>query len=118
MRPRRKQIMPVRCIRCKHRKAHLRSKRKWEFSKKLAAWAVAISTLAIASSFVLSFIEREPVQDVTNTVVTVCVGYLVTYALKSLAEKASRNKYNLDVDGNPRTPYDGDAADGTEGDTV
>ena len=39
--------------------------------------------------------------DVTTTVFTACIGYLITYAGKSLGEKVSRNKHRLDADGNP-----------------
>ena len=44
---------------------------------------------------------REAVSDVTTTIFTACIGYLITYAGKSLGEKLSRNKHRLDADGNP-----------------
>ena len=61
-------------------------RRPWEFSKKLAAWAVLVATAAA---------------DVTTTVFTACIGYLVSYAAKSATEKISRNRHGLDADGNP-----------------
>lgn len=73
----------------------------WEFSKKLAAWAVAIATAAAIASFALAAAGRETVGDVTTTIFTACVGYLVTYAAKSATEKISRNRHHLDADGNP-----------------
>lgn len=73
----------------------------WEFSKKLAAWAVVIATAAAVASFALAAAGKEPVGDVTNTVFTACIGYLVTYAAKSATEKVSRNRHGLDADGNP-----------------
>lgn len=76
-------------------------KRPWEFSKKLAAWAVVIATVSAALSFVLAAFDKQTVSDVTSTIFTACIGYLVTYAAKSTAEKCSRNKYGLDADGNP-----------------
>ena len=49
----------------------------------------------------LPIFYRESVSDVTTTVFTACIGYLITYAGKSLGEKVSRNKHRLDADGNP-----------------
>ena len=72
-----------------------------EFSKILAVWATAIATGAVIASYTLSIFYRESVSDVTTTVFTACIGYLITYAGKSLGEKVSRNKHRLDADGNP-----------------
>lgn len=44
---------------------------------------------------------KQTVSDVTNTIFTACIGYLVTYAAKSATEKVSRNRHGLDADGNP-----------------
>lgn len=76
-------------------------KRPWEFSKKLAAWAVAVATASSAASFVLAAMDKQTVSDVTTTIFTACIGYLVTYAAKSATEKVSRNRHGLDADGNP-----------------
>ncbi len=76
-------------------------KRPWEFSKKLAAWAVVVATVSAAASFVLAVYDKQTVSDVTTTIFTACVGYLVTYAAKSATEKVSRNRHGLDADGNP-----------------
>ena len=73
----------------------------WEFSKKLAAWAVVVATLAAALSYLLAALDKQSVSDVTTTIFTGCIGYLVTYAAKSTTEKISRNKHGLDADGNP-----------------
>ena len=75
--------------------------RPWEFSKKLAAWAVAIATVSAAASFILSVYDKQTVSDVTTTIFNGCIGYLVTYAAKSATEKVSRNRHGLDADGNP-----------------
>lgn len=72
-----------------------------EFSKILAVWATAIATGAVIVSYTLPVFYRESVSDVTTTVFTACIGYLITYAGKSLGEKVSRNKHRLDADGNP-----------------
>ena len=72
-----------------------------EFSKILAVWATSIATGAVIASYTLPIFYRESVSDVTTTVFTACIGYLITYAGKSLGEKVSRNKHRLDADGNP-----------------
>jgi len=76
-------------------------KKPWEFSKKLAAWAVAVATLSAALSYLLAALDKQSVSEVTTTIFTGCIGYLVTYAAKSTTEKISRNKHGLDADGNP-----------------
>ncbi|OPZ65871.1 MAG: hypothetical protein BWY85_00230 [Firmicutes bacterium ADurb.Bin506] len=77
------------------------NRKKLEFSKLLAIWAVSIATLSAAASYVLAGFYREAVGDVTTAIFTGCIGYLVTYAGKSLGEKMSRNKHHLDANGNP-----------------
>ena len=74
---------------------------KWEFSKKLALWAVIIATGAVILSYILAFKGLETASDVTTTIFTACIGYLVTYAAKSTTEKISRNRHGLDANGNP-----------------
>lgn len=78
-----------------------RQRRTWEFSKKLAAWAVVVATISAAASFTLAVFDKQTVSDVTTTIFTACIGYLVTYAAKSATEKVSRNRHGLDADGNP-----------------
>ena len=77
------------------------SRKPMEFKKRLAAWAATLATLAFVLSYVLAFFDKQTVSDVTNTVFTACIGYLISYAAASLGEKASRNKHGLDADGNP-----------------
>lgn len=76
-------------------------RRPWEFSKKLAAWAVAVATLSSVVSYVLAFRDQQTASDVTTTIFTACIGYLVSYAAKSATEKISRNRHGLDADGVP-----------------
>lgn len=86
----------------KREKAKKKTQRKpLEFSKVLAIWAVFIATAAAVASYALAAFYREAVSDVTTTIFTACIGYLITYAGKSLGEKLSRNKHRLDADGNP-----------------
>lgn len=76
-------------------------RRPMEFSKKLAAWAGIVATAAAAASYVLAFTDKQIAEGVTTTIFTACVGYLITYAAKSVTEKVSRNRHGLDPDGNP-----------------
>lgn len=85
------------------RKKHLRRKRPWEFKKRLAAWAVVVATGTVIASFVLAAMDKQPVSDVTITIFTACIGYLVSYAAASATEKISRNRHGLDADGKPIT---------------
>ena len=81
--------------------AKKKRKKKIEFSKILAVWAVLIATGTAVTSYILAAFYRESVSDVTIPIFTACTGYLITYAGKSLCEKVSRNKHHLDADGNP-----------------
>ena len=82
--------------------AKRKKKRKpWEFSKRLAAWCVAIATAAAMASYVLAFLGLDPAEGITTAIFTGCIGYLMTYAAKSATEKISRNRHGLDADGNP-----------------
>ena len=85
-----------------------------EASKKLAYWAASVATLSAASSLLLSAFGRDPVGELTGTIFTACVGYLITYAGKSLGEKISRNRHGLDADGNPLPDPSGDTLNNKE----
>ena len=85
----------------RYKPAHLRPKKSWEFSKRLATWAVVIATVSTAASYILAALGRETAGEVTTTVFTACIGYLITYAAKSATEKISRNRHGLDEDGMP-----------------
>ena len=88
-------------FRRKKRRRRNRKAKKTEFSKKLAVWASCIATAAVIASYTLAAVGKDTASDVTTTVFTACIGYLITYAGKSLGEKMSRNKHHLDTDGNP-----------------
>lgn len=81
---------------------HYTRKKPWEFKKKLAAWAIIIATLAATTSYALAVTDKSPVGEVTTTIFQACIAYLITYAGASATEKVSRNRHNLDADGNPR----------------
>ena len=67
----------------------------------LAAWAAIVATAAAAAPFILSACERDACETVSGVIFGACIGYLITYAGKSLGEKISRNRHGLDADGNP-----------------
>ena len=77
-----------------------KKKHRTEFSKKLVVWALAMTTLCVLLSYVLSLFDHDGCQDVTVAVVTTCVAIAVGYEAKSFGEKNSRNKYGIDEDGN------------------
>lgn len=82
-------------------KRRRRSKKKLETSKLLAHWAAVMATASAITSYALAANELDPVSDLTSSIFKACIGYLITYAGKSLGEKVSRNMYGLDADGNP-----------------
>ena len=45
-------------------------RRPWEFSKKLAAWAVLVATAAAVASYVLAFRDQQTASDVTTTILS------------------------------------------------
>lgn len=96
------------------KKRRRKRKKKIEASKKLAYWAASVATLSAASSLLLSAFGRDPVGELTGTIFTACVGYLITYAGKSLGEKISRNRHRLDADGNPLPDPSGDTLNNEE----
>lgn len=77
-------------------------------------WAAIVASLSAATSYLLSAFGRDPVSEVTGTIFTACVGYLITYAGKSLGEKISRNRHRLDADGNPLPDPSGDTINNEE----
>jgi hypothetical protein len=63
-----------------------------------------MATAAVVTSFTLAAFDKQTASDVATTVFTACVTYLVTYAVKSLGEKVSRNRHGLDENGLPYVP--------------
>jgi len=79
----------------------MRYKKKFEFSKLLALWAIFMMTAVTSTSYVLAFLDKNPITELSNSINTLCMAYLVTYAAKSAFEKNSRNKYKVDENGVP-----------------
>ena len=78
-----------------------KNKRKWEFKKWLAFWCMLLIMVAVGLSFYLAYTDHQTVSDVTTTIITACIAYLVSYAAASTTEKVSRNRHGLDADGIP-----------------
>ena len=76
-------------------------RKKTEFMKAIIVWAMVFGTLCPCASFTLSAFGRDPVSDVSITVFSGCTAGIIAYAVKSLGEKISRNKYGLDEYGKP-----------------
>lgn len=85
-------------------KRRRKSRKKYEKSKLLADWAVVMATSSAIASYTLAACGLNAVSDLTSSIFTACIGYLITYAGKSLGEKISRNRHGLDADGNPLQP--------------
>lgn len=89
--------------------------RPMEFSKKLALWAILIATFSAGMSYYLALTNRQTASDVTTTIFSACIGYLVTYAAKSATEKISRNRHGLDADGLPLSDSNTQTTETNEG---
>ena len=86
-----------------HRKQQRQQKqRKMEASKKIVIWAAVIATAAFVVPIVLAFLALQTLEQFFGTVFCACIAEVGIYSAKSWAEKNSRNKYNIDEDGNPR----------------
>lgn len=81
------------------KKRRRKKKKKVEFSKILVTWALVLTTLCVALSYVLSFSDHDPASDVTVAVASACIAIAVAYEAKSFGEKNSRNKYGVDKNG-------------------
>lgn len=78
----------------------MKTHKPMEFSKKLVIWALALTTLCLATSYILSYFDHDSCAEITTAVVTTCIAIAVSYEAKSYGEKNSRNKYGVDENGN------------------
>ncbi|MDO4741060.1 MAG: hypothetical protein Q4A66_10365 [Eubacteriales bacterium] len=85
-----------------------KQKKTWEFSKILVTWAMLITTICIALSYILSALQRDTCSDVTQSVVITLTAIAVAYEAKSYGEKNSRNKYGVKLDEPRRVASDDD----------
>lgn len=64
-------------------------KKKIEASKRLAYWAAIVASVCPIASYTLAARGLDPVSDLTSTIFTACIGYLITYAAKSLGKRSA-----------------------------
>ena len=76
-----------------------KSKKKREFKKVALVLAFVFSTVWVSASYVLAFLDKQPVESVSNTSIAVLLGAIVCYYTANAAEKNSRNKYGVDEQG-------------------
>lgn len=85
----------------KRRRKDVKQKKPLTFSKIIVVWAMVASSVALILPYILAWLYREPVESLSATIITTCAGCIIAYAIKTLGEKMSRNKYHLDENGNP-----------------
>ena len=66
----------------------------------------------------VAYLDKQTASDVTTTIFTACIGYLVSYAAASTTEKVSRNRHGLDADGNPFQTNNTEGGSDTSGPTL
>lgn len=72
------------------------------YSKKIVKWVMWLTTFAVAADVILAYCGRTVNGETTRIIITALAVTIVTYGTKSAFEKHSRNKHDLDADGNPR----------------
>lgn len=83
------------------KKKTAQKKRRLSFSKIVVLWVLILTTASVIASYALSAFDKQTVESLSMTLITALAASIVTYCIKSLGEKASRNKYRLDENGNP-----------------
>ena len=83
------------------KKKTTQKKRRLSFSKIVVLWVLSLTTASVIASYALSAFDKQTVESLSMTLITALAASIVTYCIKSLGEKASRNKYHLDENGNP-----------------
>ena len=71
--------------------------KKIDFSKKIVFVVLIWSLVCVTVSYVFAFLDKSTNEMVTSNILLYVTAYLATKTI----EKASRNKYGLDADGNP-----------------
>lgn len=79
---------------------------KFEFSKFVVVWVLVVTTGSVWKSYSLASHGLDPVEGLAETIVTSLAVIVVTYCIKSLGEKNSRNKYGVDENGHQKDPED------------
>lgn len=85
----------------KHVNNKLLKKKKLEFKKIIVILTFVFATVWVSLSYVLSFLDKQPVESVSIAAISTLLAAIVAYCVASYKEKDSRNKYGYDEDGNP-----------------
>lgn len=80
---------------------HLQGRPKMEFGQKLVVISWAITIVWISLSYALSFVDRNPNETVTVSLITESFGVTLAYFGYQGILKTSRNKHGVDKDGIP-----------------
>ena len=88
------------------KKKTAQKKRRLSFSKIVVLWVLILTTASVIASYALSALDKQTVESLSMTLITALAASIVTYCIKSLGEKASRNKYHLDENGSPNQQED------------
>ena len=80
---------------------------KFNYSKVIITLFALASIGWITADYVIAFTHGYPInQQTTLVIIPSLAATILGYCYKSLKEKESRNKYNLDEDGRPRGDQD------------
>lgn len=76
--------------------------KKIDFSKKIVFVVLVWSLVCVTISYVFAFLDKSTNEMVTSNILLYVTAPTITaYLATKTIEKASRNKYGLDADGNP-----------------
>lgn len=76
--------------------------KKIDFSKKIVFVVLIWSLICVTVSYVFAFLDKATNEMVTSNILLYVTAPTITaYLATKTIEKASRNKYGLDADGNP-----------------
>jgi len=82
-------------------------KKKIDFSKKIVFVVLLWSLLCVTASYVFTFLDKAANESVTSNILLYITAPTITaYLATKTVEKASRNKYGLDENGQPLNKND------------
>lgn len=76
-------------------------KKPRQYIKVVLGVIIAIASMGVVASFALAFLGMNTNSEVTVSLIVTLLGATVTYGIKELGEKKSRNEHGLDENGVP-----------------